>query len=172
MDLRLPTQKDVLGFFEHLNKSKVTKDDAIHGLSAEIVKTWTKADCPPMTIKSVKTKFRLLLAEDKAAKSKNISHKAKKAKTGVPTQKSLRQNPDGNGQNNEDNSLSHEPVSSMPISPGPSQEDVPMPSSRTRSSTSSEKTFDVLFDILSQQKVDSGDTFDEAFYLVQKGPRK
>ena len=31
---------------------------------------------------------------------------------------------------------------------------------------------DVLFDILSQQKVDSGDTFDEAFYLDQKGPRK
>ena len=54
----------------------------------------------------------------------------------------------------------------------PSQEDVPMPSSRTRSSTSSEKTFDVLCDILSQQKVDSGDTFDEAFYLVQKGPKK
>ena len=43
-----------------------------------------------MTIKSVKTKFGLLLAEDKAARSKNISHKAKKAKTGVPTQKSLR----------------------------------------------------------------------------------
>ena len=64
-----------------------------------------------MTIKSVKTKFRLLLAEDKAAKSKNISHKAKKAKTGAPTRKSLRQNPDGNGQNNEDNSLSHEPIS-------------------------------------------------------------
>ena len=63
MDLRLPTKEDVLGFFEHLNKSKVTKDDAIHGLSAEIVKTWTKADCPPMTIKSVKTKFRLLFAE-------------------------------------------------------------------------------------------------------------
>ena len=131
-----------------------------------------KSDCPPMTIKSVKTKFRLLLAEDKAAKSKNISHKAKKAKTGVPTQKSLRQNPEGNGQSNEDNSLSHEPVSSMPISPGPSQEDVPIPSSHTRSSTSSEKTFNVLFDILSQQKVDSGDTFDEVFYLVQKGPRK
>ena len=52
-----------------------------------------------MTIKSVKTKFGLLLAEDKAAKSKNISHKAKKAKTGVPTRKSLRQNP--NGQSNE-----------------------------------------------------------------------
>ena len=170
--MRLPTQEDVLGFFEHLNKSKVTKDDAIHGLSAEIVKTWTKADCPPMTIKYVKTKLRLLLAEDKAAKSKNISHKAKKAKTGVPTQKSLRQNPDGNGQNNEDNSLSHEPVSSMPISPGPSQEDVPMPSSRTRSSTSSEKTFEVLLDILSQQKVDSGNSFDESFYLVQKGQRK
>ena len=68
--------------------------------------------------------------------------------------------------------MSHEPVSSMPISPGPSQQDVTMPSSRTRSSTSSEKTFDVLFDILSQQKVDSGDTFDEAFYLDQKGPRK
>ena len=93
--MRLPTQEDILGFFEHLNKSKATRDDVIRGLSAEIVKTWTKADCPPMTIKSVKTKFRLLLAEDKAAKSKNIS------KTGVPTQKSLRQNPEGNGQSNE-----------------------------------------------------------------------
>ena len=77
-----------------------------------------------MTIKSVKTKFGLLLAEDKAAKSKNISHKAKKAKTGVPTRQSLRQNPDGDGQNNEDNSLSHEPVSSMPTSPGPSWKDM------------------------------------------------
>ena len=90
-----------LDFFEHLKKSKVTKEDAIHGLSAEKVKTWTKADCPPMTIKYVKAKFRLLLAEDKAAKSKNISHKAKKAKTGVPTRKSLKQNPEGNGQSNE-----------------------------------------------------------------------
>ena len=126
MTLRLPTQEDVLGFFKYLKKSKVTKDDAIHGVSAEIVKTWTKADCPPMTIKSVKTKFRLLLAEDKAAKSKNISHKAMiiKAKTDVPTRKSLRQNPDGDGQNNEDNSLSHEPVSSMPTSPGPSRKDM------------------------------------------------
>ena len=121
--MRLPTQEDVLGFFEHLNKSKVTKDDAIHGLSAEIVKTWTKADCPPMTIKYVKAKLRLLLAEDKVAKSKNISHKAIKAKTDVPTQKSLRQNP-YDGQNNEDNSLSHEPVSSMPTSPGPSRKDM------------------------------------------------
>ena len=124
MTLRLPTQEDVLGFFEHLKKSKVTKDDAIHGLSAEIVKTWTKADCPPMTIKYVKAKLRLLLAEDKVAKSKNISHKAIKAKTDVPTRKSLRQNPDGDGQNNEDNSLSHEPVSSMPTSPGPSRKDM------------------------------------------------
>ena len=94
-------QQEVLRFFEHLNKSKATRDDAIRGLSAEIVKTWTKADCPPMTIKYVKAKLRLLLAEDKAAKSKNISHKAKKAKTGVPTRKSLRQNPEGNGQSNE-----------------------------------------------------------------------
>ena len=101
-----------------------------------------------MTIKYVKAKLRLLLAEDKVAKSKNINHKAIKAKTDVPTRKSLRQNPDGDGQNNEDNSLSHEPVSSIPTSPCPSREDIQMPS-RTRSSTSSEKTFDVLFDILS-----------------------
>ena len=28
LTLRLPTQEDVLGFFEHLKKSKITKDDA------------------------------------------------------------------------------------------------------------------------------------------------
>ena len=39
LTLRVPTQEDVFGLFEHLKKSKVTKDDAIHGLPAEIMKT-------------------------------------------------------------------------------------------------------------------------------------
>ena len=53
---------------------------------------------------------------------------------------------------------------------------MPRPSSRTRSIVSTEtewkEEFEVLFDILSQKKVDEGEQlFDEEFYIDQKGPR-
>lgn len=177
---RLPTQADILGFYDDLKTYGVAKDDAINGLSAEVVKTWAKADCPPLRIRLVKDKIKALLISSQEARRKpRETHQAKKAKTGVPTRRSLRQQPENVGKETEDNTCHQQTDSNMAISPGPSQpqEQPVRPSSRTRSSVSTERQwmegFDVLFDILSQQKVDSGEhEFDEDFYIDQKGPRK
>ena len=53
----LPTQADILGFYDHLKTSGVAKDDAINGLSIEVVKTWAKVDCPPLHIRLAKQRL-------------------------------------------------------------------------------------------------------------------
>ena len=175
--LRLPTQADILEFYDHLMSSGFKKNEAIHRLSGELVKTWTKADCPPLSARLVYDKMQILLKSVQEAKRKPRESQKKSNKTGIPSRRSLRKRGENEENENEGNASADAESAVLP-SPGPSQpqEPMPRPSSRTRSIVSTEtewkEEFEVLFDILSQKKVDEGEQlFDEEFYIDQKGPR-
>ena len=183
---RLPTQGDILDFLEELKEAGLKRNESIHELSAELIKTWDKADCPPVSLKNVKQKMNDFLVSIKEAKRvPRESHQAKKPKTGIATRKSARQSgteiyPEHDessmcGKNPEQDELSSsvDMQTSSSSKSGPS----PRPPSRTRSSLKSDPANDYkqqfsekLFDILSHQKVKSI-LFDEDFYNDQKGPR-
>ena len=173
---RLPTKSDILDFYDALRDSGLSKDDAIMALVTELVKTWTKADCPPLNRSAVKEKIKKLIDDRRRAKSKTReSHQAKKAKTGIPSRRSSRHKADA-----EELTDNESTTKSPCLSPDPSevQKHLPRPSSRTRSTAMSGEEWkrgsDIeLFDILSQAKVDSGDhEFDEDFYMDQRTERR
>ena len=69
---RLPTQADILDFLEELKEAGLNRNESIHELSAELIKTWNKADCPPVDLKNVKQKMNEFLVSTKEAiKQKN-----------------------------------------------------------------------------------------------------
>ena len=65
---RLPTELDILGFVEKLMADGITKNDAVHKLSEELINTWKKADCPPVALRVVKQKMMDLLQVIKRGK--------------------------------------------------------------------------------------------------------
>ena len=63
-----PTQAAILEFYDHLMSSGLKNNEAIHRLSGELVKTWTKADCPPLSARLVYDKMQILLKSVQEAK--------------------------------------------------------------------------------------------------------
>ena len=162
---RLPTQADILDFLEELKEAGLNRNESIHELSAELIKTWNKADCPPVDLKNVKQKMNEFLVSTKEAKRfPRESHQAKKPKTGIATRKSARQsgteiNPEHNKSSMcEENPDQGEPSSIVDLQTNSSSKSgpSPRPPSRTRSSLKSDPANEYkqllsekLFDILS-----------------------
>ena len=178
----LPTKADVFNEYKSLINKGHTGQWAIQALSEQLVKIWTKADCPCIDARHVKIKLSNLLKDHKEAiREPRGSHQRKKPKNEQPTRRSARKRDQETSQEDSDEQelsqsesvpvVETSSASCLPIS------GLPRPHSRTRASfeVTAEyqwmlKNSKELFDILSGAKINS-DNFDEHFYNDQNGPR-
>ena len=63
----LPTKADVFNEYKSLINKGHTRNGAIQALSEQLVKTWTKADCPCIDARHVRNKLSDLLKDHKEA---------------------------------------------------------------------------------------------------------
>ena len=88
---RLPTELDILEFLDELMSAGLSRNDAIHQLSVELINKWERADCPTIARRLVKYKMMDLVTSAKEGKRQpREDYRAKKPKTSVPTRKSAR----------------------------------------------------------------------------------
>ena len=135
----LPTKADVFNEYKSLINKGHTRNGAIQALSEQLVKTWTKADCPCIDARHVRNKLSDLLKDHKEAmREPRGSHQQKKPKNEQPTRRAARKRDQETSQEDSDEyELSQSetvPVvetssaSCLPISC------LPRPQSRTRAS--------------------------------------
>ena len=72
VDTTYSNKSDVLDSYDVLKDSGLPKNDAIHALSVEMVKIWSKADYPPIHRSRVQEKISKLIKERHQAKCRPV----------------------------------------------------------------------------------------------------